>query len=105
MTASELNRYKGPNHEKFTPDCVSIRTSPLSTVSDLLDFWRYMGQMDDEKRFSMILDDQVNQEVTSEADCYNVDLGVGLGCGFIHLRGCAKPERFAKIVHYASQCQ
>ena len=32
---------KGPNAGKFTPHCVSLRTGPLPTMSDLLDFWKY----------------------------------------------------------------
>lgn len=100
--ASKTESYKGPNHDKFIPHCVSLRTSPLSTVSDLFDFWRYSASLSDEQRFSIIIDDQVNQEVQSELDCSVVDLGIGLGCEFVLVRGCAKPERLAKIQHYGS---
>ena len=67
--ASKTESYKSPNHDKFIPNCVSIRTSPLSTISDLFDFWRYSASLTDESRFSIIIDDQVNQEVQSELDC------------------------------------
>ena len=36
--SSQMNTYKSPNADKFIPSCVSIRTSPLSTISDLFDF-------------------------------------------------------------------
>ena len=94
--------FKSPNADKFVPDCVSIRTSPLDTISDLVDFFRYSWQLPEDSRFSMIIDDQVNQEVASEADCRTIDLGVGLGCEYVLVRGCAKPERQAEIYHYAS---
>jgi len=55
--------YKSPNADKFVPNCVSIRTSPLSTVSDLFDFVRYSASMPDENRFSLIIDDQVHEEI------------------------------------------
>ena len=61
--ASQLNSYKGPNHEKFVPNCISVRTSPLSTSSDLLDYIRYSATLSEENRFSLIFDDQVNDEI------------------------------------------
>ncbi len=42
---------KGPNAGKFTPHCVSLRTGPLPTMSDLLDFWKYAAQLDPSRRF------------------------------------------------------
>lgn len=30
-----------PNADKYVPSCISIRTSPLDTISDLVDFFRY----------------------------------------------------------------
>lgn len=100
--ASKTESYKSPNHDKFIPHCVNIRTSPLSTVSDLFDFWRYSASLSDENRFSIIIDDQVNQEVQSELDCSVVDLGIGLGCDYVLIKGCNKPERLAKIQHYGT---
>ena len=58
--ASKTESYKSPNHDKFIPHCVNVRTSPLSTISDLFDFWRYSASLSDEQRFSIIIDDQVN---------------------------------------------
>ena len=55
--ASQLNTYKSPNADKFIPGCVSIRTSPLSTISDLFDFVRQSASMSDDNRFSLIIDD------------------------------------------------
>ena len=55
--------YRGPNHDKFIPNCINIRTGPLQTVSDLLDFMRYSAQLSEDDRFSLIIDDQTNQEV------------------------------------------
>mmetsp|Transcript_9852 Transcript_9852/g.12214 ORF Transcript_9852/g.12214 Transcript_9852/m.12214 type:complete len:301 (-) Transcript_9852:248-1150(-) len=43
--------YRSPNCDKFVPHCVSIRTSPLDTMSDLIDFFRYSNSMGDENRF------------------------------------------------------
>ena len=97
-----MGSYTSPNANKFIPNVVSIRTSPLSTISDLLDFFRYSASISEDQRFQLIIDDQVLQEVRSEADCFVVDLGIGLGCGFVYIKGCAKPERIAKIQHYAS---
>ena len=93
--------YRGPNHDKFIPNCINIRTGPLSTISDVLDFLRYSANLSDDNRFTLIIDDQVNQEVQSELDCFNVDLAMGLGCEYVFLRGCSKPERIMKIQHYA----
>lgn len=53
----------------------------------------------------MIIDDQVNQEVQSDDDCRAIDLGIGLGCDYVLIRGCGKPERLAEILHYASYKQ
>ena len=92
--------YKSPNADKFVPDCVSIRTGALPTMSDLFDFWRYQASVSDLNSFAMIIDDKVNEEVQSESDCVTIDLGMGLGCDYILLKGCAKPEKIAKIQHY-----
>ena len=95
--ASGLTAYKSPNADKFVPDCISIRTSPLDTISDVLDFFRYGASLNPDSRFSIILDDKINEEVQSENDCYSVDLSIGIGCEFALIRGCSKPERFAAI--------
>ena len=62
--ASELNsalsNYRSPNADKFVPNCVSIRTSPLDTVSDLIDFLRLSATMSPDNRFSLVIDDQVH---------------------------------------------
>jgi len=55
-----MNQYKSPNADKFIPNCISIRTSPLETISDVLDFFRYGASLNPDNRFSLILDDQVN---------------------------------------------
>ena len=94
--------YRSPNADKFVPNCVSIRTSPLDTISDLIDFFRYSFAVCEENRFAMIVDDQVHQEVQSELDCRTIDLGLGLGCDYVLVRGCAKAERFTEVFHYAS---
>lgn len=79
------------------PDCVSIRTGALQTVSDLFDFWRFQASVSDQNRFELIIDDQVNEEVKSDNDCTTIDLGLGLGCDYILVKGCARPEKVAKI--------
>ena len=94
--------YRSPNADKFVPHCVSIRTSPLDTMSDLIDFFRYSFNICEENRFAMIVDDQVHQEVQSEMDCRNIDLGIGLGCDYVLVRGCARAERMMEVFHYAS---
>jgi len=66
-------------------------------MSDLFDFWRYSGSIPDEQRFSIIIDDQTCHEVQSELDCSVVDLGIGMASEFVYIKGCAKPERIAKI--------
>lgn len=57
QASSKTESYKGPNSDKFIPHCVSLRTSPLSTISDLFDFWRYSASLSDDSRFSLIIDD------------------------------------------------
>lgn len=101
---SAMSGYKSPNYDKFTPHCVCLRTSAIATTSDLFDFFRYNASLYDEARFTFVIDDRVNEEVQSEADCAVVDLGIGLGCEYVMLKGCAKPERAAKINHYAGLC-
>jgi len=54
---SAMNSYKSPNADKFVPNCVSIRTSPLETMQDLLDFIRYSASLRDANHFSVIFDD------------------------------------------------
>ena len=46
-----------PNKDKFVPDMVSVRTGPLTTISDLFDFWRYSATMSAENQFSLVIDD------------------------------------------------
>ena len=55
--ATSSMSYRGPNYDKFIPHCISIRTSPLSTISDLLDFFRYSAMLADDSRFTLIIDD------------------------------------------------
>ena len=50
-SASRMGSYTSPNANKFIPNIVSIRTSPLSTISDLLDFFRYSASIAEEQRF------------------------------------------------------
>mmetsp|Transcript_42840 Transcript_42840/g.56627 ORF Transcript_42840/g.56627 Transcript_42840/m.56627 type:complete len:103 (+) Transcript_42840:1770-2078(+) len=94
--------YRSPNADKFVPSCVAIRTSSLDTISDLIDFFRYSFAIREESRFAMIIDDQVNQEIQSELDCRAIDLGIGLGCDYVVVRGCAKAERLLEILHYST---
>ena len=94
--------FRSPNADKFLPNCVSIRTGPLATISDLIDFCRYRASLAESLRFSLIFDDRVNEEVQSDVDCSAVDLGIGLGCEFVYVKGCGKPEKTAKILHYAA---
>ena len=54
---SAASHFTNPNKDKFIPDMVSIRTGPLTTVSDLFDFWRYTATMHPENRFSYVIDD------------------------------------------------
>ena len=49
--------YRSPNADKFVPSCVSIRTSPLDTISDLIDFFRCSFNICEENRFALIVDD------------------------------------------------
>ena len=99
---SSSGSYKSPNADKFVPDCVSIRTSPLATVSDLLDFIRYSASLANDNHFSLIFDDQIHEEIQSEDNCTVIDLGIGLGCEFILIKGCARTEKVSKIQHYAN---
>ena len=94
--------FKGPNSEKFTPHCISLRTGPLATMSDLFDFIRYSASLDANRRFQLIIDDKACEEVDPEMKSSVIDLGLGLGCEYIYIKGIAKPERLAKVYHYAS---
>ena len=57
---------KGPNADKFTPHCISLRTGPLATMSDLFDFWRYNASLEAQRRFQLIIDDKAFEEVSAE---------------------------------------
>ena len=96
---------KGPNAGKFTPHCVSLRTGPLPTMSDLLDFWKYTAQLDPSRRFQIIIDDRACEEVSPEIESSVIDLGLGLGCEYILIKGIAKPERINKVFAFASYTQ
>lgn len=74
----------------------------MDTISDLIDFFRHSHSMSEENRFALVIDDQVHQEVQSEADCRAIDLGIGLGCDYVLVRGWGRPERCTEIFHYAS---
>lgn len=43
MPASACSSRGGVNASKFTPDCVSINTNNMSSVSEVLSFWDYEG--------------------------------------------------------------
>lgn len=94
--------FKGPNSDKFTPHCINIRTGPLATISDLFDFWRYNASLEPSRRFQLIIDDKACEEVSPEIQSSVIDLGIGLGCEYIHIKGIAKPERLNKVYHYSS---
>ena len=101
----ESSSARSPNAGKFTPHCVSLRTGPLPTVSDLLDFWKYRAQLDPSRRFSIIIDDRGFEEVSPEIESSVIDMGLGLGCEYVLIKGIAKPERMNKVFHYASYTQ
>jgi len=67
-----------------------------------MDFFRYSYSLREDGRFSLIIDDQVHQEIQNEMECRVVDLGIGLGCDYVLIRGCAKPERIAQINYFAA---
>ena len=94
-----------PNANKFVPSCISLRTGPLPTMSDLFDFWKYSASLPIENRFSYIIDDRTFEEVNSEMECPIIDLGMGLGCEYIHVKGVGKPERVAKVIYYSRYFQ
>ena len=70
-------------------------------MSDLFDFWRYAASLPIENRFTFIIDDRTYEETSPVMDCPIVDLAIGLGCEYIHVKGIGKPERLAKVIHYA----
>ena len=70
-------------------------------MSDLFDFWRYTSSLPIEDRFTYIIDDKTLEDISPEQDCPVIDLGMGLGCEYIQIKGVAKSERVAKIAHYA----
>ena len=74
-------------------------------MSDLFDFWRYNASLEATRRFQLIIDDKACEEVNPEMQSSVVDLGLGLGCEYIHIKGIAKPERLAKVYHYYSYFQ
>ena len=100
MTASSK-----PNSDKFTPHCINLRTGPLATMSDLFDFWRYNASLEPSRRFQLIIDDKACEEVSPEIQSSVIDLGLGLGCEYIYIKGIAKPERLNKVYYYATYFQ
>ena len=72
-------------------------------MSDLFDFWKYSSSLPIEHRFTFIIDDRTYEEINSEGDCPVIDLGIGLGCEYIYIKGVARPERMAKVLYYSQQ--
>ena len=70
-------------------------------MSDLFDFWRYCSTLPIENRFTFIIDDKTFEEVSADLECPVVDLGMGLGCEYVHVKGVGRPERLAKVIHYS----
>jgi len=94
---------QGGNANKFTPDCISISTGALNTVSDLLSFADYEGKLPLENHFAYIIDDKSFEEDCSTSGSSSaVDMSVGLNCEYLLLKGFRKPERYSKLIHYMS---
>lgn len=97
-SSSEQLRKSGKNFTKFTPDCVSMSTGHFSTMTEMLAFWKYEGNLSSSRRFSYIMDDKSHEnDETVEKVSSVVELAVGLNCEYLMLRGLKKPERYSKI--------
>ena len=89
------------NWNKFTPDCINIRSGPFNTLSDLFSLWTYENSLDISRSFSYIIDDKSCEEDSSvSSTCSSFDLAVGLNCEYLLMKGFRKPERYSKITHY-----
>lgn len=85
----------------IVPGCVSIRTGPLPTLSQLFAFFRHINSLDIVDRFGMVIDDKLFEDVTADGDCWALDLAVGLGCEYFLVKGATRPERISKLYAYS----
>lgn len=98
--ASEDPARSMSNWNKFTPHCVNLRTGSLPTLSDLFAFWDYNVSLHFRRQFTLIIDDRTFEGVNAEMNAPIVDLAIGLGCSYLHVKGVQKPERLAKVISY-----
>ena len=98
---SSMSTNGGANANKFTPDCISISTGALNSMSDLMGFADYEGKLPLEGHFAYIIDDKSFEDDCSiSTNSSSVDLSVGLNCEYLLLKGIRKSERYSKLTHY-----
>ena len=86
-----------PNKYKVTPDCATIESSGINTMSELVKYFVHADSQDEERKFSLILNDsQIDSPNTSDI----VDLAIGIGAQYLVLSGCLKPEKFSKVSRF-----
>ena len=81
----------------MTPDCAHIDLAHVLTMSELLKYFVYAQNLDEEQQFSLVIND--NQVDSTEATEI-VDLAIGLGAEYQLLRGCSRMEKFAKVERF-----
>ena len=88
---------QNPNKHKLTPDCATVETSGIATMSELIQYFVHADTLDEERKFSLILNDnQIDSPLTADI----VDLAIGIGAQYLSLSGCLKPEKFSKLSRF-----
>ena len=86
-----------PNRNKLTPDCANIELSTVNTLSEMLQYFIHADNLEEERKFSIVINDS---QIDSPNNTEIVDLGVGIGAEYVLLKGCAKTEKFDKVVRF-----
>ena len=86
-----------PNKHKVTPDCVNLNMPRITTMSEMLQFFILAQNLEEDQQFSLIIADSQND---SPQYTEIVDLAVGIGAQYLHLSGCNRIEKFAKVERF-----
>lgn len=90
---------KFKNWNKVTPSVINLRAGKFATVSDLVDVIAYSKSLPEGQTFGVAIDDRTFEDVSPEMQSQLLDLAMGLGCEYLHVKGITRPERFVKLMH------